>query len=46
MYVEQDQKFQADDHRHEVLMQLEAIIFALSISAAPIGILNSKSIFS
>ena len=28
MNIEQDQNFQADEHRHEILMQLEAIIFA------------------
>ena len=42
MYVEQDQKFQADDHRHEVLMQLEAIIFA---SDAPVSVARLKEAF-
>ena len=39
MNIEQDQNFQADEHRHEILMQLEAIIFA---SDAPVSVARLK----
>ena len=42
MNIEQDQNFQADEHRHEILMQLEAIIFA---SDAPVSIARLKEAF-
>ncbi|MFN3073347.1 SMC-Scp complex subunit ScpB [Acinetobacter sp. TY1] len=42
MNIEQDQNFQADEHRHEILMQLEAIIFA---SDAPVSVARLKEAF-
>lgn len=42
MNIEQDQIFQADEHRHEILMQLEAIIFA---SDAPVSVARLKEAF-
>ena len=42
MNIEQDQNFQADEHRHEILMQLEAIIFA---SDAPVSVARLKEEF-
>ena len=42
MNIEQNQNFQADEHRHEILMQLEAIIFA---SDAPVSVARLKEAF-